>query len=65
MNAIKKIIILVSLIIFSGLSSAHISMKDEIFHNHSLINFYEIIFYILVLFSLFLVVYLYNKRKNN
>ena len=65
MNAIKKIIILVSLIIFSGLSSAHISMQDEIFHNHSLINFYEIIFYILVLFSLFLVSQFHNKRKNN
>ncbi len=65
MNTIKKIIILVSLYTFSGLSSAHISTKDEIFHKHSLINFYEIIFYILFLLSLFLVVYLHNKRKKN
>jgi len=65
MNIIKKIIVLVSLYIFSGLSSAHISMKDEIFHNHSLINFYEIIFYILFFLSLFLGSYFHNKRKNN
>ncbi len=65
MNTIKKIIVLVSLYIFSGLSSAHISMKDEIFHNHSFINFYEIFFYILFFLSLFLGVYFHNKRKNN
>ena len=65
MNTIKKIIVLVSLYIFSGLSSAHITMKDEIFHNHSLINFDEIIFYILFFLSLFLGAYFHNKRKNN
>ena len=65
MNIIKKIIVLVSLYIFSRLSCAHISMKDEIFHIHSLINFYEIIFYILFFLSLFLGIYFYNKRKNN
>ena len=65
MNIRKKIIVLVSLYIFSKLSSAHIPMKDEFFHVHSLINFYEIIFYVLFFLSLFLGVYFHNKRKNN
>ena len=63
MNLIKEIIIFKLLLIFNVSSSAHISMRDGLIHNHTNINLYEIIFIATIFSCLIFGFYFYHNLK--